>query len=164
MIGVDLAGRRSPSVLCILRPCSRHGATESIGHGGNMVRTSRRSFIKTTSLATMAAAISQSTGLRASPFGLPIGIQLFSVREMLAKDFPGTLKLLSTLGYQEVDAAGFYDHSPEDVKQALQKAGLTCPSAHYNFNLMTTQTDQIIAFGKALGLQYIVCSTPGSKD
>jgi sugar phosphate isomerase/epimerase len=129
-----------------------------------MAPTTRRSFMKTTSVAAMAAVISQSTLLRASPFGLPIGLQLFSVREMLAKDFPGTLKLLSTLGYQEVEAAGFYDHSPEDVKQALKNAGLTCPSAHYNFNQMTTQTDQIIAFGHAIGLKYIVCSTPGIKN
>jgi sugar phosphate isomerase/epimerase len=129
-----------------------------------MFRPSRRDFMKTSSAAALAFAASQSRLLHASPFGLPVGLQLFSVHEMAAKDFAGTLKLVGSLGYQEVEAAGFYDHNPADVKKMLMDAGLTCPSAHYNFQGMSTQSDKIIAYCGELGLKYIVCSTTGFKD
>ncbi|HEY0263760.1 MAG TPA: sugar phosphate isomerase/epimerase [Granulicella sp.] len=128
------------------------------------IRRSRREFLRASSVVAAAALIAPGRLLHASPLGLPVGLQLFSVREMLAKDFAGTLKLVASFGYQEVEAAGFYDHSPEDVKAALKAAGLRCPSAHYPFQQMSTQTDQILSFGKAIGLEYIVCSTPGFKN
>ncbi|WP_213806802.1 sugar phosphate isomerase/epimerase [Granulicella sp. dw_53] len=126
-----------------------------------MFTPTRRDFLKTTSAALLTAAASPSTLLHASPFGLPIGIQLYSVREDMAKNFESTLDTLASLGYQEVEAAGFYNHSAADVKKALKNAGLACPSAHYNFQLMSTQFDQIVSFGQELGLQYIVCASPG---
>jgi len=121
----------------------------------------RRDFLKATSSAVLTAAASQSTFLHANPLSLPIGIQLYSVREDLAKDFEGTLRRLASFGYQEVEAAGFYNHTPAQVKAALKSAGLTCPSAHYGFQLVSAQLDQTIAFAHDIGLQYIVCPSPG---
>ena len=40
--------------------------------------------------------------------GLPLGMQLYSLRELLPKDFDGTLKAIAAAGYTEVEAAGFY--------------------------------------------------------
>src|ERR1700710_2035295 len=130
-----------------------------------MFRTSRRDFLKTSSAAALGvAAATQSRMLHASPFGLPVGLQLFSVRDVAAKDFNEALAMVASLGYQEVEAAGFYNHSAAEVKKALKDNGLICPSAHYNFQAMSTQTDQIIAYAGELGLKYIVCSTVGFKD
>jgi sugar phosphate isomerase/epimerase len=123
----------------------------------------RRDFLKASSATVLTAAAAQSTFLHASPFGLPIGIQLYSVREDMAKSYEATLHTLASLGYQEVEAAGFYNHSPAEVKKAMNDAGLTCPSAHYNFQLMSTQLDQNIDFCHQLGLQYIVCASPGKS-
>lgn len=95
---------------------------------------------------------------------LPLGLQLFSVREMLGKDFEGTLKQVASLGYREVEAAGFYGHSPAQVKAAMQAAGLSCVSAHYSFDELSHSLEEIIAYGRALGLQYIICGFPGFKD
>jgi sugar phosphate isomerase/epimerase len=129
-----------------------------------MLRTSRRDFLKTSSAVALGVVATQSRMLHASPFGLPVGLQLFSVRDVAAKDFNGALAMVASLGYQEVEAAGFFDHSAAEVKKALKDNGLTCPSAHYNFQAMSTQTDQIIAYAGELGLKYIVCSTVGFKD
>src|SRR5580698_5307187 len=83
----------------------------------------RRNFLQsaTATLVTSSALLS-GRRLFASPFGLPVGLQLYSVREMLAKDYEGTLKQLGALGYQEVEAAGYFDHTPEQVKQAMKAA------------------------------------------
>ncbi len=125
----------------------------------------RRQFLRNTSAAAVGGALALHAGrASATPLALPLGIQLYSVREMLAKDYEGTLKKLSSLGYQEVEAAGFYNQSPEQVKAALTAAGLRMPSSHYSSTTLQKGFDDIVSYGKALGLRYIICSFPGIKD
>jgi sugar phosphate isomerase/epimerase len=119
---------------------------------------SRRDFLKTSAAALTVAANTRL--LHAAPVRLPIGIQLYSVRQDLAKSFEPTLQTLASLGYKEVESAGYFNHSAAEVKAAFKNTGLNCPSAHYNFHLMSTQLDQNIAFSHELGLQYVVCASP----
>lgn len=95
---------------------------------------------------------------------LPLGLELYSVREMLPTDYEGTLKQIGALGYREVEAAGFYNHSASQVKPAMQQAGLRCVSAHYSYDDLHAKLDQIVAFSKEVGLETIVCPGPGRKD
>jgi sugar phosphate isomerase/epimerase len=95
---------------------------------------------------------------------LPIGLQLYSVRELLPKDYAGTLKQIAALGYTEVEAAGFFHKTPAEVRDALNAAGLRCPSAHYSYNDLNRDLDKTIAFHKELGVGTIICSFPGIKD
>ena len=130
-----------------------------------MRRTSRRTFLQTASASAACAALWNSAPrLLANPLGLPLGLQLYSVRDILPKDYEGTLRQLSALGYREVEAAGFFGHSPNEVKQAMEHAGLHCVSAHYSLKDLLPKMDEIIQFGKDLGLKYIVCASPMLKD
>jgi sugar phosphate isomerase/epimerase len=130
-----------------------------------MRRISRRTFLKTASASAVCAALwNGAPPLMANPLGLPLGLQLYSVRDILPKDYEGTLKQLAALGYKEVEAAGFFGHSPSEVKQAMDHAGLHCVSAHYSLKDLLPKMDETIQFGKDLGLQYIVCSSPMLKD
>jgi sugar phosphate isomerase/epimerase len=118
---------------------------------------SRRTFLA----AGSAAAAAYATGLgHAATLGLPIGLQLYSVRTLLPTDYAGTLKQIGALGYKEVEAAGFYNMPVEQVKAALKAAGLRCVSAHYGLPLLRQHLDEILTFCKSLGNQYIVCSSP----
>ena len=86
----------------------------------------RRTFLSTSS----AAAALMMTGVgRAASLGLPIGLQLYSVRTLLPTDFAGTLKQLGAFGYKEVEAAGFFNLPVEQVRAAMQAAGLRCSGA-----------------------------------
>jgi sugar phosphate isomerase/epimerase len=126
---------------------------------------SRRNFLKAASASAACAALWNSAPwLMADPLGLPLGLQLYSVRDILPKDYEGTLKQLSALGYREVEAASFFSHTPDQVKLAMVQAGLRCVSAHYSMVQLQPHVDEIIQFGKDLGLDYIVCSSPGLKD
>jgi sugar phosphate isomerase/epimerase len=126
---------------------------------------SRRAFLKTASASAACSALWNSVPLlMADPLGLPLGLQLYSVRELLPKDYEGTLRQLSAMGYREVEAAGFFDHSPSQVKQAMDQAGLRCVSAHYPMAQLQPKVEEIIQFGKDLGLKYIVCASPMLKD
>jgi len=130
-----------------------------------MFPISRRTFLKSASASVALAAVGNgSPWLMANALGLPIGLQLYSIRDILPKDYEGTLKQLASLGYQEVEAAGFFNRSAIEVKQAMNHAGLHCVSAHYSLKDLLAQTDSTIQFGKDLGLHYIVCSSPWFKN
>lgn len=124
---------------------------------------SRRRFVGGGAAVAMVAA----TGGRfaeATPLGLPLGIQLYSVRQQLAQDYDKTLAEVASSGYTEVEAAGFYNHTAAQVKESMQKAGLKCVSSHHPYGDLRKKFDEILAFNKEIGTQYIICSSPGPKD
>lgn len=94
---------------------------------------------------------------------VPLGLQLYSVRDQLPKDYAGTLKQIGGLGFKEVESAGYFDHSAAEVKQAMSAAGLHLVSAHYSMDDLHSQLDQAISFSKEVGVSYIICSFPGHK-
>lgn len=123
---------------------------------------SRRDFLKTGSAALIyGSAMLRGRRLDAEPLGLPLGLQLYSVREMLPTDYEGTLKKIGALGYKQVEAAGFYDKSASQVKQAMQSSGLQCVSSHYPLPALQAKFDEILAFNKEIGVQYLICAAPG---
>ncbi len=125
----------------------------------------RRDFFKTgVSALASATLLSRGNSLLADPLGLPLGLQLYSVREQLAQDYAGTLRQIAALGYREVEAAGFFQHSPEQVVQAMHAAGLHCVGAHYSMHDLQQQMDSILPYCKAVGVRYIVCSFPWFKN
>jgi sugar phosphate isomerase/epimerase len=130
-----------------------------------MHQPTRRNFLQSSTAALVySSAILRSGRLMASPFGLPIGLQLYSVRELLPKDYEGTLKQIAALGYQEVESAGYFDHTVPQVKAAMSAAGLHLVSAHYSHDNLAKDFDNILAFNHELGVNYLICSFPGIKD
>jgi sugar phosphate isomerase/epimerase len=125
-----------------------------------MTISSRRSFLKASG-ALAAAACVGSERLPAAQLHVPIGLQLYSVRNLLPKNFEGTLEQLAAAGYKEVEAAGYFDKTAADFGNALQKAGLKCVSTHHALPLLKEQFVQLIQYGQAIGLEYIICSWAG---
>ena len=129
------------------------------------MKQSRREFVKTGAASLVyGSALLKSGVLHAQTLSVPLGLQLYSLREQLPKDYAGTLKQLGALGYREVESAGYYDHSAAQVKQAMSDAGLHLVSAHYSSDDLHKKLDDILAFNKELGVSYIICSFPGFKD
>jgi sugar phosphate isomerase/epimerase len=123
---------------------------------------SRREFLKA-SAGSLAATTLLGAGfapLSARLLGLPAGLQLYTVKDELAKDFDGTLKKVAAIGYTEVEAAGFYDRSAADFRKSIESAGLTLPAGHYSLQELLQGLDAKLAFAHELGLKYIVCSFP----
>ena len=59
-----------------------------------------------------------------------VGLQLYTVRDAMQKDVPGTLARVAQIGYKEVEFAGYFGHSPNEIRELLKKNGLTSPSSH----------------------------------
>ncbi len=125
---------------------------------------SRREFLGRASAVAICAAVGPGAVSYATPLNLPLGIQLYSVREQLAKDYEGTLSEVASTGYQVVEAAGFFQKSAAEVKQAMLKAKLRCVSSHHPFNDLHQRFDEILAFNKEIGVEYMICSSPGLKE
>ncbi|MGD0891899.1 MAG: TIM barrel protein [Terracidiphilus sp.] len=128
-----------------------------------MSLTSRRHFLKASGAAVAATCVG-APRLGAAPLHLPIGLQLYSVRELLPKDFAGTLAKVRAAGYTEVEAAGYYDKSAADFRKAMDAAGLRCISTHHPMIVLKPRLDELIAYGQTLGLNYMVCPSPTRKD
>ena len=124
---------------------------------------SRRDFVAGGSTAAAFALLQSKTAL-AAVSEPTIGLQLYSVRSLLPKDFAGTLKMVAAAGFRNVEAAGFYDHSASEAKQMMAAAGLNCVSAHYPLATLIKSEDETIAYAKALGLEYVICSSPSVAD
>ncbi len=119
---------------------------------------SRRAFVRGAGVTAGAlAAAGWQQWARAEPSGLPAGIQLYAVREPLAKDAPGTLKALRRIGFQEVESAGTAGHAPNEFRAMVQDAGLKMPSAHVEMH-MENDLGPVLAEANALGVQFAVSS------
>ena len=87
---------------------------------------------------------------------LPIGLQLYSVRDAMAQDFKGTLQQVKAMGYDGVEFAGLFNNTPEQVKAMCEEIGLVPISAHVPLADMLADVDKVIADYKAVGCKYIV--------
>jgi sugar phosphate isomerase/epimerase len=86
----------------------------------------RRVVLKGT--ASLAAVLASYSGRTATAPAL--GIQLYTLREPLAKDFTGTLAALRKIGFRQVETAGLLNQDPKSFRAALDAAGLSAPSGH----------------------------------
>lgn len=88
----------------------------------------------------------------------PVGLQLWSLREYLPKDLPGTLAKVRGMGFREVESAGLWGHTLAGFRAALDKAGLRCQSAHMGMERLRDDLSGALAEAKALGAKEVVCA------
>jgi len=141
-----------------------------------MQKINRRSFIGKTSTGLGSAfALSQLSlpmFLKSIPelYDMAVGFQTFPIRDKVAKDFPGTMKMMSGQGFQLVEmcspkgyaSIGFgplVDMKPADMRKIINDSGLNCPSCHFGFGELNDNLDARIEWSNQLGLSQMICST-----
>lgn len=87
-----------------------------------------------------------------------IGLQLFSVRADMEKDFEGTLKKVKEMGYDYVEFAGYFGNSAERVKEILDKYGLKAISVHQKHEVFLSEPEENVEYLKTIGAKY--CAIP----
>ncbi len=93
-----------------------------------------------------------------------IGIQLYTVRDRMAEDVPGTLQALAEIGYDEVEFAGYFDHTPTEIKGFLDASGLVSPSAHIRLDDIRNTPEQLIETAQAIGNKYVALGWLAPED
>lgn len=87
---------------------------------------------------------------------MSVGLQLYSVRDYLEKDFMGTLEKVKEMGYDSVEfACGFFGHTGEEVKAKCDELGLTPISAHVDRKTILADPEKVIGSYAAAGCRYI---------
>jgi sugar phosphate isomerase/epimerase len=87
---------------------------------------------------------------------IPIGLQLFSVRDVIGKDMAGTLQAVADMGYQGVEFAGYYNRKAEDLRQMLGRAGLKCCGTHIELKtLLGDAFKETVEFHQTVGMKNI---------
>jgi len=102
---------------------------------------------------------------------MPVGFQSWAVKDMLGKDFAGTLKMMAGMDYQLIELcspAGYkdigfgflLDMKNADIRKTINDAGLQCPSCHFGAaEFYDDKIDSSIQFAKEMGLTQMICST-----
>jgi len=144
----------------------------------SMSAISRRTFLKNAGAAATATSFLAAAGalrLRANPLGMPIGCQTWPVRDMIAKDFPGTIKQLAAAGFQTIELcspvgyadsgfAGLAAYKGAELRKILNDAAVTCVSSHFGIEELRANQEDRIAWAKDLGLtQMLVPTLNGPK-
>lgn len=86
-----------------------------------------------------------------------IGLQLYTVREAMEKDYVGTLEQLANMGYQGVEFAGYGGLSPEEMKALLDRLGLTAVGSHVSLDQLVNHLDEHIAMNKTVDNDKLIC-------
>ena len=85
-----------------------------------------------------------------------IGLQLYTVREGLARDIEHTLAAVAEIGYPEVEFAGLFGHRPEYVRSILERIGLSAPSSHVDYQSVESDWPKALDDAQALGNSFVV--------
>jgi len=124
----------------------------------------RRAFLQTTGgvAAGVALGAPRLSGLAAATTEAPlsrIGLELYSVRREMAKDFDRTLAAVRAIGYTDVELLWSFDNfgkSTAEVKAALAREGLRAPSAHIAPAMILIDWQRRLDTAKTLGHDYLI--------
>ena len=120
-----------------------------------MILESRRRFLRQSAAAVTGFGALGAGSLRANPLGLPVGLELYTVRNELEKDFAGTIKQVADIGYKEVELYAFLNKPAAEIRRTIEDNGLVCPVAHYDMTL-APRLEKEIEYAHALGLKYML--------
>jgi sugar phosphate isomerase/epimerase len=128
----------------------------------------RREFLRLTGAAGLVAAwggslacartVSVGSGGTAAAGTFPlsdVGLQLYTVRDLMAKDLEGTLAQIASAGYHLVETAGLYDRTPADLRAAFDRHGIRTSSGHYPLADLEKDPQAVFATAKTLGQEYV---------
>jgi sugar phosphate isomerase/epimerase len=119
---------------------------------GETKTPTRRQFLIAVAAAGTGAASADARRLR------KIGLQLYTVRNLLSSDFEGTLRRIASLGYQEVEFAGVLGPDLNLTRNLLRQLGLSASSLHVDYDSLRNHTAVSFETAKALGAGFVVCS------
>ncbi len=126
----------------------------------------RRDFLKMASAAAVAGLVKLDGPAAAGERrdvgpakSIPVGVQLYSVRELAAKDLPKVLEAIGKMGYRGVEFAGYYgwDKKPQELRKLLDDNGLKCCGTHTALDsIMGNALNATAELHNILGNSYLI--------
>lgn len=101
-----------------------------------------------------AAGVSPAASKEHTTMRVP-GIQLYTVRDAMATDVAATLQAVAGIGYREVEFAGYFDHSPGDIRRLLEQFDLASPSTHAGTGALRDDAQSFADTAATIGHEYV---------
>lgn len=117
---------------------------------------SRRAFLQGLAALGVAGVLPRRAVSAAARKTRPLGLQLYTARHEMARDLSGTLARVASIGYDEVEFAGYFGYAPAALRSALRAAGISAPSAHIGMPELEGAWQRTIDDAAAIGHDYLV--------
>jgi len=134
------------------------------------MNATRREFLHDAFLAGVTAMVASRFGSLAAaqadgpPWQSRIGLELYTVRDLMAADYVGVLEKVAAIGYKEIEPAGGYNNlSPKNFRALLDRLGLTMPSTHSGASGTGLELEKQLEGFQTMGLKYTEISAGGRQ-
>ncbi len=124
----------------------------------NQTNLSRRTFILLLLITCLSVHVFAQT------FTKEVGLQLYSLRNEMPKDVPGTLAKVKQMGIRQIEGGDFYKMQPSEFKALIDKHGLTCPSLGFSYDRYGKDIEGIIKDAKTMGATHVMVAWIPHKD
>jgi sugar phosphate isomerase/epimerase len=118
----------------------------------------RRTFLETATTVTAATLLTSRLGWAAAEHKIEkVGLQLYTVRDQMKADFDGTIAKVAQIGYKELEFAGYFGRTGQQVRAAVDKNGLKAVSTHVQYDELDDKFASVLETSKTIGMEYVVC-------
>lgn len=120
---------------------------------------SRREFLSRSTAGMAGAVLGLERLAQAAPAGrrIPVGLQLYSVRDQCAKDLPGVIAAVAKIGYRGVEFAGYHNRSAKELRQMLDDHGLVACGTHTPYeSILGGKLKETIEFNHVIGNRFLI--------
>ncbi len=128
----------------------------------------RREFARTVSFAGITLGAGLPILSRAAAAGkIPVGVQLYSVRDQCRKDLPGTLAAVAKIGYKGVEFAGYWGRTAKELREMLDENGIVACGTHTPYeSVLEDKLKETIEFNRTIGNKFLIVPSmsAGSKQ
>jgi sugar phosphate isomerase/epimerase len=119
----------------------------------------RRNFLATLGVAAFGLASRDAAAaseiLVSSKKIKRVGLQLYTVRDLMKADLPGTLARVAAIGYKEVEFAGYFGRTPAQIRDLLRRNDLASPASHLSFDSLENGWQKALDDAKAAGHKWV---------
>lgn len=117
----------------------------------------RRKFLQLSALGVACLSLGLNAQAREDKKKIPVGVQLYSVREECKKDFPGTLAQMAKIGFAGVEFAGYWGRNAKEIRKMLNDNGIVACGSHTpSEDVAPDKLEATIEFNKEIGNHFII--------
>lgn len=105
-------------------------------------------------LLLTSAGRAAAAGIRTLPEAW--GLQLYTLRSLMARDVERTIAAVARIGYGEVEFAGYFGRSPAQIRATLEAEGLTAPAVHLSLQELRSSFEEAVDAAAEIGHRYLI--------
>ena len=126
----------------------------------------RREFLGAVSVAGVTLGFGLPNAAQAASTGkIPIGLELYTLREECKKNLSGMLAAVSKIGYKGVEFAGYHGHTAKELRKMLDDDGLIACGTHTPYgSVLEDQLKETVEFNRVIGNKFLIVPSMTAKS